>query len=159
STCPEEDQPTYVGLFHELPVRWCAETEAELDGPAAGYYVEHLPRRPAARAGAQAGAEPSDAIAVGEPQGLADIARVALLPCLRDPEHGVLFVFTDEHQTVFDREGRAPITLNPFPLDDNLRSTRAIARTFAPLTPLEQTPRMDEGAPVRYVASTAQEAT
>jgi len=159
STWPEEDQPAYVGLFHELPVRWGAETEAEFDGPAAGYYEEHLPRRLEELAGAQAGEELFDAIVVDEAQDFADIWWDALLPCLRDPEHGVLFVFTDEHQTVFDREGRAPITLNPFPLDDNLRSTRAIARTFAPLTPLEQTPRMDEGAPVRYVASTAQEAT
>ncbi|HJF50555.1 MAG TPA: ATP-binding domain-containing protein, partial [Brachybacterium paraconglomeratum] len=62
------------------------------------------------------------------------------------------------HQSVFDREGRAPITLNPFPLDDNLRSTRTIAHAFAPLTPVEQTPRLPAGAPVRYLPSSAEDA-
>lgn len=158
STWPAEEQPAYVGLFHDLPLQWGAETEAEFDGPAVRYYEEHLPRRLAELAGTQPGHELFDAIVVDEAQDFADIWWDSLQPCLRDPEHGVLFVFTDEHQTVFDREGRAPITLNPFPLDDNLRNTRAIARTFAPLTPLEQTARMEAGAPVRYVQSTSQEA-
>lgn len=158
STWPEQERPAYVGLFHDLPVRWGAGTEAEFDGTAAAYYEEHLPRRLEELAGAQPEEELFDAIVVDEAQDFADIWWDSLRPCLRDAENGVLFVFTDEHQTVFDREGRAPITLNPFPLDDNLRSTRAIARTFAPLTPLAQNPRMAEGAPVRYLESTSQEA-
>ncbi|MDN5822038.1 MAG: NERD domain-containing protein [Brachybacterium sp.] len=158
STWPVEERPAYVGLFHDLPVLWGAGTEADFDGTAVAYYEEHLPRRLAELAAHQDPDELFDAIVVDEAQDFADIWWDALQPCLRDPEQGVLFVFTDEHQTVFDREGRAPITLNPFPLDDNLRNTRTIARTFAPLTPLEQNARMEEGAPVRYVVSTAQEA-
>ncbi|ASK64712.1 NERD domain protein [Brachybacterium avium] len=158
STWPVEERPAYVGLFHDLPVRWGAETEDEFDGAVVAYYEQHLPRRLAELAQHQDPSELFDAIVVDEAQDFADIWWDSLQPCLRDPEQGVLFVFTDEHQTVFDREGRAPITLNPFPLDDNLRNTSTIARTFAPLAPLEQNARMEEGAPVRYVASTAQEA-
>ena len=158
ATWPEEERPAYVGLFHDLPVHWGAESEDEFDGAAATYYEKHLPRRLAELAAAQPADELFDAIVVDEAQDFADIWWDSLQPCLRSPEEGVLFVFTDEHQTVFDREGRAPITLNPFPLDDNLRNTRRIAHTFAPLTPLEQNARMAEGAPVRFVEADPQEA-
>lgn len=142
-----------MGLFHDLPVHWGSEPEDEFDGPAATYYEEHLPRRLAELAATQSEDELFDAIVVDEAQDFAGVWWDGLQRCLRDPEEGVLFVFADQHQTVFDREGRAPITLNPFPLDDNLRNTRTIARTFAPLTPLEQRARMEDGAPVRYVAA------
>lgn len=158
TTWPDQERPAFVGLFHDLPVRWGAETEADFEGTAVAYYEEHLPRRLAELAAVQAPETLFDAIVVDEAQDFADIWWDSLLPCLRDPEAGVLFVVADEHQTVFDREGRAPITLNPFPLDENLRSTASIARTFAPLTPVEQRARMAEGDPVRYVASTAQDA-
>ena len=158
ATWPEQERPAYVGLFHDLPVRWGAETEDDFDGPAALYYEEHLPGRLAELARGQVEDELFDAIVVDEAQDFADAWWEALQPCLRDPAEGVLFVFADEHQSVFDREGRAPITLNPFPLDDNLRSTRTIAHAFAPLTPVEQTPRLPAGAPVRYLPSSAEDA-
>lgn len=153
ATWPEQERPAFVGLFHDLPVHWGAEPGDEFDGPAATYYEEHLPRRLAELAATQSEDELFDAIVVDEAQDFAGVWWDGLQRCLRDPEEGVLFVFADQHQTVFDREGRAPITLNPFPLDDNLRNTRTIARTFAPLTPLEQRARMEDGAPVRYVAA------
>ena len=158
TTWPERERPAFVGLFHDLPVRWGAETEDAFDGPQAEYYEEHLPRRLAEVAAQQVDDELFDAIVVDEAQDFADTWWEGLLPCLRDQEAGVLFVFTDEHQSVFDRTGHAPITLNPFPLDDNLSSTRSIARAFAPLTPLEQTPRLEEGLPVRYIESSAEAA-
>ncbi|MCT1907842.1 NERD domain-containing protein [Brachybacterium paraconglomeratum] len=158
ATWPEHERPDYVGLFHDLPVGWGAETEQEFGGSPVEYYEEHLPARLAQLAGETDENELFDAIVVDEAQDFADAWWEALQPCLRDPAEGVLFVFADEHQSVFDREGRAPITLNPFPLDDNLRSTRTIAHAFAPLTPVEQTPRLPAGAPVRYLASSAEDA-
>ncbi|MGP9844116.1 NERD domain-containing protein [Brachybacterium sp. 107] len=159
---PEAERPAYVGLFHDLPVRWGAESEdqftAETGGTPVIYYEEHLPRRLAELATEQDPDELFDAIVVDEAQDFADLWWDALRLCLREPDDGVLFVVADEHQSVFDREGRAPITLNPFPLDDNLRNTRAIARTFAPMTPIQQTPRMDEGPPVRYVETSPEDA-
>lgn len=158
ATWPEDERPAFVGLFHDLPVHWGAETLEDFGGEAAHYYKEHLPRRLAEVAADRGDDEKFDAIVVDEAQDFADAWWDGLVPCLRAPEEGVLFVFADQHQSVFDREGRAPITLNPFPLDDNLRSTRAIARTFAPLTPIEQNLRMDEGLPVRFVQSTPEHA-
>ena len=158
TTWPQEERPAYVGLFHQLPVRWGAETEEQFDGSPVVYYEEHLPRRLAELAEQQDPEELFDAIVVDEAQDFADIWWDGLQPCLRDPDEGVLFVAADEHQTVFDREGQAPITLSPFPLDDNLRSTRAIARTFAPLTPIEQNARMEDGDPVRYREALAEDA-
>ncbi|MDN5687408.1 MAG: NERD domain-containing protein [Brachybacterium sp.] len=151
TTWPVQERPAYVGLFHDLPVHWGAEAEGDFDGTAATYYEEHLPRRLAELAAEQDQAQLFDAIVVDEAQDFADIWWDGLHSCLREQDEGVLFVFTDEHQSVFDREGRAPITLSPFPLDDNLRNTRSIAHTFAPLTPIEQNARMEQGAPVRYV--------
>lgn len=156
ATWPPEERPAYVGLFHDLPVHWGVETLDEFDGDPVTYYEDHLPRRLAEVAARQDREELFDAIVVDEAQDFADIWWEGLLPCLRDQDEGVLFVFTDEHQSVFDREGRAPITLNPFPLDDNLRNSGRIARTFAPLTPLAQNARMEEGMPVRYVESTTE---
>lgn len=158
STWPEEERPAFVGLFHDLPVHWGVEAVDEFGGDAVTYYEHHLPQRLADVAREQNEDQLFDAIVVDEGQDFADAWWDGLLPCLRDEATGVLFVFTDEHQSVFDREGVAPITLNPFPLDDNLRSTARIARTFAPLTPIEQTPRLDEGEPVRYVRARTSEA-
>jgi len=158
ATWPGQERPAYVGLFHDLPVRWGAETAEEFDGDPVTYYEEHLPRRLAELALAQEPEELFDAIVVDEAQDFADNWWDGLQRSLRDPDQGVLFVFTDEHQTVFDREGRAPITLSPFPLDDNLRNTKSIARTFEPLAPLAQNPRMEDGAPVRYVGAAADRA-
>ncbi|GAB2538676.1 nuclease-related domain-containing DEAD/DEAH box helicase [Brachybacterium huguangmaarense] len=149
---PEEERPAYVGLFHDLPVRWGAETEEEYDGEVVDYYEELLPRRLAELAAEQEDGELFDAIVVDEAQDFADTWWDGLRRCLRDPESGVLFVFTDERQAVFDREGTAPITLSPFPLDENLRSTATIARAFGPLTASAQAPRLAEGDPVRFVA-------
>lgn len=155
ATWPEAERAAYVGLFHDLPVHWGAEPEADFvegtGGTPVDYYEEQFPRRLAELAAEQDPGELFEAIVVDEAQDFADLWWDALRLCLREPEEGVLFVVADEHQSVFDREGRAPITLNPFPLDDNLRNTRAIARTFAPMTPILQNPRMDEGPPVRYV--------
>ncbi|MBE9403166.1 NERD domain-containing protein [Brachybacterium sp. p3-SID1565] len=161
ATWPAEDRPAYVGLFHDLPVRWGAQTEEEFDGTAVAYYEEFLPAQLRELASTRPVEDLFEAIVVDEAQDFADLWWDALRPCLVEPEDtgaSVLFVFTDAHQSVFDRDGRAPITLSPFPLDDNLRNTRTIAETFAPLTPLEQNPRMEEGAPVRFVACATEDA-
>lgn len=148
-TWPATERPAYVGLFHELPVSWGADPALPDAGPE--HYEEHLPRELSRLAAARDPEDLFDAIVVDEAQDFSDLWWDAVRECLVDPEEGILYVFADDHQSVFDREGSAPITLNPFPLDDNLRNTGAIARTFAPLTPLAQLPRMDEGLPVRFV--------
>lgn len=154
---PDDEHPAFVGLFHDLPVLWGAETEEEFtDGDtslpkAQEYYERHLPRRLAELAPGRPEEDRFDAIVVDEAQDFADVWWDGLEACLRDPQESVLYVFADEHQSVFDREGTAPVTLNPFPLDENVRNTATIARTFAPLTEYRQIPRLEPGAPVVFV--------
>lgn len=148
---PKQERPAYVGLFHDLPVTWGAETEDEFAGDAVEYYERHLPARLSELAIERDEDELFDAIVVDEAQDFADLWWDGLRRCLRDADEGVLYVFTDAHQSVFDRTGHAPITLSPFPLDENLRNTATIAATFASLTPLEQTPRLGDGPPVTFV--------
>ncbi len=154
---PQEERPDYVGLFHDLPVTWGAESEADFPGGAVEYYEHHLPTRLSELAGEREEGELFDAIVVDEGQDFADLWWDGLRRCLRDPDDGILYVFTDAHQSVFDRTGHAPITLSPFPLDENLRNTATIAATFASLTPLEQTPRLGDGPPVVFVDCDAED--
>lgn len=154
---PLDERPDYVGLFHDLPVTWGAESEADFPGGAVEYYEHHLPTRLSELAGERGAGDLFDAIVVDEGQDFADLWWDGLRRCLRDPDDGILYVFTDAHQSVFDRTGHAPITLSPFPLDENLRNTRTIAATFASLTPLEQTPRLGDGPPVVFVDCDAED--
>lgn len=74
-----------------------------------------------------------DAVVVDEAQDFADAWWDPVLASLRDDEEGGLFVFSDEGQRVFDRQGTPPVPLVPLVLDRNLRNTRQIATTFQPL--------------------------
>jgi len=149
---PPEERPQFVGLFHDLPVLLGAEEEPEgTREEIAQYYDEVLPRRLAELAALLPDEHRFEAIVVDEAQDFADSWWEGLTLCLLGGEDGELFVFADAHQKVFDREGSSPITLSPFPLDDNLRNTATIAECFAPLTPVEQIARMDAGVPVRFV--------
>ncbi|MGO1319432.1 MAG: NERD domain-containing protein [Galactobacter sp.] len=150
---PEEERPQFVGLFHDLPLILGAEPEPEDVGreDIARYYDEFLPKRLLELAGDLPDEHRFEAIVVDESQDFADTWWHGLTKCLLGGQEGKLFVFADAHQQVFDREGDAPITLDPFPLDDNLRNSAQIAACFAPLTPVTQVPRMEPGAPVRFV--------
>src|SRR5690606_16145701 len=68
ATWPEQERPAYVGLFHDLPVGWGAETEQEFGGSPVEYYEEHLPARLAQLAGETDEDELFDAIVVDEAQ-------------------------------------------------------------------------------------------
>src|SRR3712207_9046095 len=76
-----------------------------------------------------------DAVVIDEGQDFADSWWDAVLAALRDPEHGALYVFADEGQRVFARQGRPSVNLVPIPLDENLRNTKQIAGTFSSLAP------------------------
>lgn len=150
---PEDERPLFVGLFHDLPVMLGAEPKPESASrqEMASYYDEFLPQRLLELAGDLPDQHRFEAIVVDESQDFADTWWHGLTKCLLGGQEGKLFVFADAHQQVFDREGDAPITLDPFPLDDNLRNSAQIAECFAPLTPMTQIPRMEPGAAVRFV--------
>lgn len=152
-TWPEAERPAYVGMFHELAHWWGSDTHEPEGGRDAisHYYEEVLPRHLVEVAGALPQEQRFDAVVVDEAQDFSDVWWEALNASVTDPDEALLWVFTDQHQRVFDREGDAPITLSPFPLFDNLRNTPEIAGTFGSLSPVRQRTRLGSGAPVRFV--------
>jgi hypothetical protein len=148
STWPARERPTYIGNFHQLPVRWGAAVPATAEPE---WFEDVAPRVLAELAAGRAGAELFDAVVVDEAQDFRDSWWDALLTCFRDPADPWLYVFTDSHQRIFDREGAAPVELNPFVLGENLRNARNIALAFAPLASVRQRVRNDMGEPVRFV--------
>lgn len=99
-----------------------------------------------------------DAIVVDEAQDFADDWWLPLLACLRDPDTSGIYLFSDEHQRVFDRQGSPPVPLVPLILDHNLRNTRQIATTFSPPVGQRMQLRGGDGPDVRFIACSAAEA-
>ena len=56
-----------------------------------------------------------------------------LLAALKDPDTGGIYVFSDEGQRVFDRQGTPACASFLLILDQNIRNTRQIATAFQPL--------------------------
>ncbi|MBU3749241.1 MAG: nuclease, partial [Mycobacterium sp.] len=81
-----------------------------------------------------------------------------VLAALRDPEGGGLYVFIDEGQRVFDRQGTPPVPLVPLILDQNIRNTRQIATAFQPLVDHPMRFLGGDGPEVRFVACPAEAA-
>lgn len=148
ATWPARERPAYIGTFHQLPFRWGLQTPEEVTPE---YFETELPRRLAEVAAAVPEWERFDAVVVDEAQDFGASWWDALLTCFRDPADPWLYVFTDAHQRIFDREGAAPVELNPFVLGENLRNARTIALAFAPLASVRQRVRNDVGEPVRFV--------
>ncbi|WP_102509403.1 NERD domain-containing protein [Sanguibacter massiliensis] len=152
---PARERPAYVGLFHDLPLRWGAEPGTDDDGD---YWERRLPLRLAELADAQPTSERFDTIVVDEGQDFGELWWPGVLRCLRDPERGRLYVFMDDNQRVFPRDGSAPIDLPPVELDENLRSTKQIAQLFGSLSGTVLKARGADGPPVRIVDVPAEDA-
>ncbi|RKS77500.1 AAA domain-containing protein [Motilibacter peucedani] len=155
ATFDRRHRPAYVGTFHDLGLQWGAQPGADDDSD---YWERRLSQEMLERAAEQKKGRLFDAIIVDEAQDFADSWWPALLAGLKDEEQGRLFVFADEGQRVFARQGRAPVSLVPIMLEENLRNTKPIARTFGSLTSLPMRTRGGEGAPVRFVSCSAEDA-
>ncbi|GAB2899797.1 NERD domain-containing protein [Neomicrococcus lactis] len=155
-TWHEHERPVYVGLFHRLGEYFggpnVEEAARTTTLPADQFYAEELPKNLLESAAKAAPEQKFDAIVVDEAQDFENLWWDAVTTCLAEGDEGVLYAFADSRQTVFDRNGAAPIELNPFPLDDNLRNSRAIAECFAPLTALPQDVRSESGERVEWVS-------
>jgi superfamily I DNA/RNA helicase len=104
-----------------------------------------------ALAGALPKSERFDAIVIDEAQDFAESWWAAVLAALKDPDEGCLYVFADEGQRVFARQGWPTVDLVPIPLTENLRNTKQIAGTFSSLAPFQMHSRGQDGVPVRFV--------
>ncbi len=148
ATWPLRERPAFVGLFHELPVRWGATPGNEQDPDD---WERRLPADLARLADERPTVDKFDAVVVDEAQDFGELWWPSLLRCLRDPERGGVVVFGDEAQHVFPRDGAVPLDTDPVVLDENLRSTKPIAQLFGAFSDDLVRPRGQTGAPVRVV--------
>ena len=147
------EQPAYVGLFHQLPVEWGARPGADDSDD----FEVRLPRELGELAALKPPSERFDSVVVDEAQDFGELWWPSMLACLRDPEQGGLFVFLDEAQRVFSRQGVVPIDLPPYALNENIRNTKRIAQLFSSLSGEQLKPRGLEGPAVRLVECSAAE--
>ncbi|MGC4935952.1 NERD domain-containing protein [Gordonia sp. DT30] len=155
------ERPAYVGEFHQLGVKWGAAAgpdESIISAEAQRFWEHELPNQMAELAEALEPGHRFDAIVIDEAQDFADEWWQPMLACLRDPDDSGVYVFSDEAQRVFDRQGVPPVPLVPLVLDQNLRNTRQIASTFSPLAGQRMHLRGGDGPDVRFVPCSAVDA-
>ena len=158
---PRKERPAYVGEFHTLGLQWGAAAgpdESLRTADTVRFWEHELPLQMADLAAALDPGRRFDSIVVDEAQDFADAWWEPMLASLCDEETGGVFLFSDEGQRVFDREGSPPIQLVPLVLDHNLRNTRQIADAFNPLVGQRMRLLGGEGPEVAFVACEAREA-
>ncbi|MGZ8178888.1 NERD domain-containing protein [Williamsia sp. SKLECPSW1] len=161
STWSQRERPAYVGEFHGLGELWGAPPapdERVRDESTVQFWEHELPRAMEDLAEQLPDGHRFDAIVVDEAQDFADDWWRPLLACLRDPENGGMYVFSDEGQRVFDRQGSPPVPLVPLVLDANVRNTRQIAKAFTPLVGQRMRMKGGDGPEVRFIACRSDEA-
>ncbi|SDP11638.1 PhoH-like protein [Klenkia soli] len=155
ATLPRKQRPAYVGEFHELGIAWGVERGRDDDSL---YWEQRLPEEMVERAAGLAPAELFDAVVIDEAQDFDQSWWPAVLASLRQPDAGCLYVFSDEGQRVFMRQGRSPVPLQAYDLKENLRNTKQIGGTFSSLTTAQMRLLGGDGVPVRFVACTTDDA-
>jgi hypothetical protein len=155
ATLPPRQQPAYVGTFHYLGIGWGVPEGSDDDS---AYWEDRLPSQMVSLAQALPVEERFDAIVIDEAQDFAQSWWPAVLAALRSPDEGCLYVFSDEGQRVFARQGRPTVPLLPIDLPENLRNTKQIAGTFSSLAPAQQKLRGGDGVPVRFVQCASEDA-
>ena len=150
-----QHRPAYVGTYAGLGALWGAVDESDSDSE---YWERRLPAAMLDLAHGLAPGHRFDAFVVDEAQDFADAWWPALLAALRDEEAGGLYLFEDQGQRVLARHGRAPVSLVPVLLDENLRNTVPIAVTFGGLASMKMRYRGGDGPPVRFVECTSDDA-
>lgn len=155
SAWSRRQQPDYVGEFHGLGVQWGAPEgpdELERTKETSQFFEHDLPAVMLKLATELLDGKRFDAIVIDEAQDFADRWWEPVLAALRDTEEGGLYVFLDEGQRVFDRQGTPPVPLVPLILDQNIRNTRQIANAFQPLVDHPMRFAGGDGPEVQFVA-------
>jgi hypothetical protein len=152
---PKKQRPAYVGTFHYLGIGWGVPAGSDDDS---GYWEEFLPARMVSLAAELPPDQRFDAVVIDEGQDFAASWWDAVVAALEHPETGSLYVFSDEGQRIFARQGRPGVDLLPYPLDENLRNSKQIAGTFSSLVPEQMKLRGQPGVPVRFVPCASEDA-
>ena len=149
------ETPAYVGTFHGLAKEWGGP-----DGPDddSDFWEHRLPKEMVELAYALPNGERFDAFVIDEAQDFSDAWWPAVLAGLRDEENGGLYVFADDGQRVFARQGGPPVPLVPVLLEENLRNTVPIAESFGPLAAMRMRLRGGPGDPVRFIECSSEDA-
>lgn len=122
-----------VCTFHQLCYRLAREAQIELPVPDGTHpkkvfdeeYPDALSRSVRVRPELA-----FDAIIVDEGQDFHDTWWIALEDCLREGRESIFYVFYDDNQRIFRDRGIIPPDLPCFPLQENVRNTRAIHRAL-----------------------------
>jgi hypothetical protein len=127
-----------VFTFHELCYLLGREIgldlpERDVSTMPRSYFMEDLPAA-LAQATAQLGPR-YDAIVVDEAQDFEEVWWIPLLELHRDQAQGILYIFFDNRQDIYERSRAWPIVEEPFELTINCRSTKAIHRVLCEVLP------------------------
>lgn len=155
ATWKRQHRPAFVGTFHEFGKQWGAP---DGDREDSDFWETTLPRLMGELADGLPDGKKYDSVIVDEAQDFADDWWTPVLKSLRDEAEGGVYVYSDENQRIFARYGAPPVALVPLVLDHNLRNTRQIHESFGPLAPSRMVSRGGDGAAVRFVASSVDDA-
>ncbi|NLT30398.1 MAG: ATP-binding domain-containing protein, partial [Propionibacterium sp.] len=142
---PAAERPAFVGTFEELGRSWGVSAGDRTDSD---FWERDFPEQVGDRVLRLPAAELFDTIIVDDGHDIADRWWPPLIAALRDEVAGGFFVYRDPNRHLYDRAVEPPIPLVAIGLDTNLRNTRQIAATFAPLLPEAGAPEAS-GPPVR----------
>lgn len=94
-----------------------------------------------------------DAIVVDEGQDFYDDWWIPLQMLLRHPDEGILYIFYDDNQRIYTRQGTFPVQQQPFLLSVNCRNTQRIHRAVLQFynADTQPTSRGPEGRPVEVL--------
>ncbi|MGD2049343.1 MAG: NERD domain-containing protein [Chloroflexota bacterium] len=153
---------SYLDLvhFHELCYQLAEKAGVLPQKPANGddpgwqlFFDEHLPE--AAMDAADILEDTRyDAIVVDEGQDFLGSWWIPLQTLLHDPDQGILYIFFDDNQRLYDRLGDFPIQAPPFSLSINCRNTRNIHKQVMKFYQGQERPpstMQPKGRPVEYV--------
>lgn len=145
--------PALVSTFHGLAETYGIAID---DDPPLDYWEVVLPDLIAQAAANQDHGQKFDAVVVDESQDFSQSWWTAVLNLLRT-EPG-LYLFGDRSQRVFNRHAEAHVDLVPVMLDQNIRNTRQIGLALNRLTGDKMRLLGGEGAEIRWVDCTMQDA-
>ncbi|WP_246160433.1 nuclease-related domain-containing DEAD/DEAH box helicase [Nocardioides humilatus] len=155
ATWRRQERPAFVGTFEELGLLWGAPSGTREDS---AFWEEQLPAIMSDLAAELPDRKRFDSFVVDEAQDFADNWWLPLLRSLRSEDDGGLYVYSDEHQRVFNRFGRPPVQLVPLVLDHCLRNTKQVFEAFGSMAPSRMYARGGDGPAVTFVACETSEA-
>lgn len=153
----EENPHVTVMGFHEICGHFAQQANIPLkDTDDDDYYLRRLPA--ALELALHTVAERYDAIIVDEGQDLQPAWWDLLVQLLRDPQQGILYIFYDDNQCLYQHALEFPIGDEAFPLTINCRNTQNIQRAVVQFYRSDEIPKVrgPMGAPIEYIWYDAQ---